>query len=52
MSADFLERIELIEECYEFMLAYAAQGLPDDGGSQAAGNCAVSSLAASRRLAG
>jgi hypothetical protein len=37
MSADFLERIELIEECYEFMLAYAAQGLPDDGGSQAGG---------------
>ena len=26
-----------IEECYEFMLAYAAQGLPSDAGSQAGG---------------
>jgi hypothetical protein len=24
-----------VEECYEFMLAYAAQGLPSDGGRQA-----------------
>jgi len=35
--ANFLERSEIIEECYEFMLAYAAQGLPDDQGSQAGG---------------
>jgi hypothetical protein len=27
------ERIDAIEECYEFMLAYAAQGLPGDAGS-------------------
>ena len=27
------ERINAIEECYEFMLAYAAQGLPSDKGS-------------------
>lgn len=26
------ERCDAIEECYEFMLAYAAQGLPGDGG--------------------
>jgi hypothetical protein len=26
-----------IEECYEFMLAYAAQGLPDDAGSPSGG---------------
>ena len=26
-----------IEECYEFMLAYAAQGLPSDAGSQSGG---------------
>jgi hypothetical protein len=26
-----------IEECYEFMLAYAAQGLPGDAGSQSGG---------------
>jgi hypothetical protein len=27
------ERVDAIEECYEFMLAYAAQGLPGDAGS-------------------
>jgi hypothetical protein len=27
-------RCDAIEECYEFMLAYAAQGLADDAGSQ------------------
>ena len=30
MSGDLQERGETIEECYEFMLAYAAQGLPGD----------------------
>lgn len=30
---DFLDRCEAIEECYEFMLAYAGQGLPSDEGS-------------------
>ncbi|HKN62665.1 MAG TPA: hypothetical protein VJW93_15895 [Candidatus Acidoferrales bacterium] len=34
MSADISERCDTIEECYEFMLAYAAQGLPSDEGSQ------------------
>jgi hypothetical protein len=29
-----LERFEAIEECYEFMLAYAAQGLASDKGSE------------------
>jgi hypothetical protein len=28
------ERCNVIEECYEFMLAYAAQGLPSDQDSQ------------------
>ena len=28
------ERCSVIEECYEFMLAYAAQGLPSDQDSQ------------------
>jgi len=28
------ERCNAIEECYEFMLAYAAQGLDTDSGSQ------------------
>jgi hypothetical protein len=31
--ADISERCDTIEECYEFMLAYAAQGLPSDEGS-------------------
>jgi hypothetical protein len=34
MLADISERCNTIEECYEFMLAYAAQGLPSEGGSQ------------------
>jgi len=29
---------DAIEECYEFMLAYAAQGLASDEGSQSGGN--------------
>jgi hypothetical protein len=31
------ERCNAIEECYEFMLAYAAQGLPSDEGSRSGG---------------
>ena len=34
MAAEILERFEVIEECYEFMLAYAAQGLASDRGSE------------------
>ena len=37
MLADLSERCNTIEECYEFMLAYAAQGLPSDAGSQSGG---------------
>jgi hypothetical protein len=37
MPASFSERCNAIEECYEFMLAYAGQGLPSDEGSQAGG---------------
>jgi hypothetical protein len=37
MATDFLERCDTIEECYEFMLAYAGQGLPTDQGSQSGG---------------
>ena len=37
MLADISERCSTIEECYEFMLAYAAQGLPSDEGSQSGG---------------
>jgi hypothetical protein len=31
---DIGDRCDAIEECYEFMLAYAAQGLRDDQGSR------------------
>lgn len=34
MLEDIVGRCDVIEECYEFMLAYAARGLPDDRGSQ------------------
>ncbi len=34
MDVDIWERFEAIEECYEFMLAYAAQGLSSDEGSK------------------
>jgi hypothetical protein len=37
MLVEFLERCNTIEECYEFMLAYAAQGLPSDEGSHSGG---------------
>jgi hypothetical protein len=33
MTEDIWERFEAIEECYEFMLAYAAQGLTSDKGN-------------------
>jgi len=33
MPATLRECVDAIEECYEFMLAYAAQGLPGDQGS-------------------
>jgi hypothetical protein len=33
MPNDVVERCNTIEESYEFMLAYAAQGLPTDGNS-------------------
>jgi hypothetical protein len=34
---DLNARCDAIEECYEFMLAYAAQGVVDEKGSQSAG---------------
>ena len=33
MRSELVDRCERIEEAYEFMLAYAAQGLPGDQGS-------------------
>jgi hypothetical protein len=37
MTAEIGIRCEAVEECYEFMLAYAAQGLPSDHGSKSGG---------------
>jgi hypothetical protein len=37
MLADICNRCEAVEECYEFLLAYAAQGLPTDQGSASGG---------------
>jgi hypothetical protein len=37
MLADLSERCNTIEECYEFMLAYAAQGLPSEAGRPSGG---------------
>jgi hypothetical protein len=34
MFVEIWERFEAIEECYEFMLAYAAQGLSGEAGSE------------------
>jgi hypothetical protein len=34
MAAQIRERFEAVEECYEFMLAYAAKGLATDKGSE------------------
>ncbi len=37
MRDELIGRIHAVEEAYEFMLAYAAQGLPGDGGTQSGG---------------
>ena len=37
MLSEVGNRCEAVEECYEFMLAYAAQGLPSDQGSKSGG---------------
>jgi hypothetical protein len=37
MFEDLAQRCDTIEECYEFMLAYAAQGLSGDAGSTTGG---------------
>src|ERR1700684_374588 len=37
MLAEICARCEAVEECYESLLAYAAQGLPSDQGSKSGG---------------
>jgi|SRR5580700_3364655 hypothetical protein len=52
MLADVSERCNTIEECYEFMLAYAAQGLPSDEGSQSDGQIREYLARAERAISG
>jgi hypothetical protein len=37
MLAEISDRCNAVEECYEFLLAYAAQGLPTEQGSKSGG---------------
>jgi len=46
------ERCDAIEECYEFMLAYAAQGLSSDQGAQSGGHLRHLLTRAAEALAG
>ncbi len=41
MPKDMGDRCNAIEECYEYMLAYAAQGLPGEGAGQSGGQLRV-----------
>jgi hypothetical protein len=52
MLTEVRERCDAIEECYEFMLAYAAQGLPSDEGSGAGGQIREFMRRAVKALAG
>ncbi len=52
MRDEFQRRCNTIEESYEFMLAYAAQGLTGDAGSQSGGQLRQSLTLAARALTG
>ena len=52
MREEFHKRCDAIEECYEFMLAYAAQGLDGEGASQSGGQLREYLTRASAALAG
>ncbi len=52
MRQDLTNRCNAIEECYEFMLAYAAQGLPADVGVQSGGQLRDLLRRASEALSG
>ena len=52
MQTGILERCNTIEECYEFMLAYAAKGLPSDEGSELGGEIREFLLRAVNAIAG
>jgi hypothetical protein len=52
MLTEISNRCNAVEECYEFMLAYAAQGLPSDQGSESGGQVREFLYRAVRALAG
>ena len=52
MREELQRRCETIEEAYEFMLAYAAQGLQGDGGTQTGGQLREFLTRAATALAG
>ena len=52
MREELQRRCETIEEAYEFMLAYAAQGLQGDGGTQTGGQLREFLTRAAAALAG
>jgi hypothetical protein len=52
MLAEILNRCNALEECYEFLLAYAAQGLPSDQGSKSGGQVREFLQRAVKALAG
>ena len=52
MLVEIGNRCEAVEECYEFMLAYAAQGLPSDEGSKSGGQVRESLHRAVKALTG
>lgn len=52
MRDELQRRIDAIEEAYEFMLAYAAQGLSGDAGSQSGGQLRELLTRAATALAG
>ncbi len=52
MPTDFLSRCEVLEECYEFMLAYAGKGIPGDELNQSGSQIRKFLERASEALAG
>jgi hypothetical protein len=52
MLAELCDRFDAVEECYEFLLAYAAQGLPSDHGSKSGGQVREFLLRAVEALTG
>jgi hypothetical protein len=52
MRTDISERFDTLEQCYEFLLAYAAQGLPSDQGSKSGSQVREFLVRAARALTG